>query len=100
MSAEELEQEKSSNEQQIEYIKIEGSPFTIAKVGNEYHLLMGNWKINDETMYSEQEVLNYMESNKWNIVMKMAGCIVYDMVKPVIAAEAIKPLGVHVNKPE
>ena len=32
--------------------------------------------------------------------MRVAGCVVYDMVKPLVVAEALKEKGVIINKPE
>ena len=91
-------------QKELEYSRTEtpilGTPFKIGKHGENYHLIMGTWKINDNAMNSEEEVLSYLEREKWNIIMRVAGCVVYDMVKPLVVAEALKEKGVIINKQE
>ena len=107
-AAQQLYPEKSEKElkemqENLEEVRTEtpitGTPFKIGKHGNGFHLIMGTWKINDEAMENENQVLTYLETEKWNIMMRVAGCVVYDMVKPLVVAEALKAQGAHINKP-
>ena len=89
MNAEELDKLQSSNETTIEYEKLEGTPFTIAKKENKYHLLMGNWKMTDGGEESKSALIEWMQEHHWELIMKVALCICYDFMKPLATIQCL-----------
>lgn len=100
MNAEEINKLRSTSEHEIEYIPIENTPLTIGRRGKEYHLLLGKWKLNDEPFETINQVEVYMKTNMWNLVMKIASSVTFDMVKPYVQIQATKEAGVKINEPE
>lgn len=96
MNAEELAKEQSNLEKIIEYKPIEGTPFNIAYKEPLYYLIMGKWKLTEG--YETQEALEkYIETNQWNLIMKVSSCICYDFMKPLATIQGIHNAGGKVN---
>lgn len=100
LSQEELDKQRSLNEEIIEYEDIPDTPFRIAKKDNTFHLLMGNWKLTERGEYSKTALLIWMDDNKWKIIQRMIGCICYDFMKPLATIQGAMNHGVKINKPE
>lgn len=73
--------EDSSNKIAVEYTKIKGTPFQAARRNEEWHLIMGTYKINKEPLTSIEDVYAYMEEEKWNIIVQMTWIIATDQIK-------------------
>lgn len=73
-NVEETHKENSSKEL-IERIRIDGTPFTATKYGEEWHLMMGRYRLNKEPIKTYADIIEYMEIEKWNIVLMIAAII-------------------------
>ena len=56
-----------------------GTPFWIIETKEGFNLTMGRWKLNPEPMQTEDELLTWMETDKWNILCSMTICIATDV---------------------
>lgn len=57
----------------IEREKIEGTPFTLITLNEEYFMVMGDYKVT-ETTKTKEEQIQKLESEKWLLIMHI--CIV------------------------
>lgn len=65
---------EETNEQSgklIDYIKIEGTPFTMVIKEEKYFITLGNYMMT-EPQESYADALNQLEENKWNIILNMS----------------------------
>lgn len=75
-------QDREQSSKLVEYKKIEGSPFTMAKTEDGITLMMGKWQLIDY-VETEAEILEYLEFNKWELILKVIVCVKNsDVVKP------------------
>ncbi len=63
--------ENSSNA--VQYQKIEDTPFTVCiEFEQDHTILIGQYRINNTPFKTMQECKDYIEKEKWNIVMTIA----------------------------
>lgn len=70
-----------SSDELIERIPITGTPFTIIRNEERYELVMGRFKLAPHPFNSEQEVLQYINTNEWYIVVQMIMAVFNDLIE-------------------
>lgn len=61
---------KTSNSSElVEKEEIKGTPFTIIGMDKKYFLTLGDYRFT-EAMTSKEEVIKYMETNMWDLVLQ------------------------------
>lgn len=67
-------QETHKNGSLIERTKIEGTPFTLINDGEKEFLAMGDYRLTED-LTNEIEIDAYIEKNKWQLIMRIAGIV-------------------------
>lgn len=55
----------------LNYEKVDGTPFTLVKDNEMYYLAMGNYKVTEPTKHKE-DTLKKIEDEKWLLIMHIA----------------------------
>jgi hypothetical protein len=72
-NAEKTNTNKQNSSKPIEYKKIKDTPFTIVITEEKHHtILIGKYRLNNQPLLSEEECEQYIEKEKWNIILTMA----------------------------
>lgn len=80
MNAEDQNKEHSS-EELVERHQIPGSPFTSVKHQDQYYLLMGKYRLNEQPLASHDEVIQYANDNEYDVILKMIMIVFNDLVE-------------------
>lgn len=60
--------------------KIENTPFwIIGDPDNGYNLIMGKWKLTPQTHKTKYELMQWMNKNKYNLILSMIICATQDI---------------------
>lgn len=65
-----------SNSQLIEYVQIEKTPFTAVRKEEEWYLMMGKYRLNDQPFKSLKEVQEDAKDASWFRIMQVVGVMV------------------------
>lgn len=79
MNAGKPDNNDSSNEQLIEREQLIGTPFWAIKQNDKWALIMGKYKMNEGDLKSKEEVLDYIEENIYNIILRMTMILINDV---------------------
>lgn len=71
---------ENSGTKLVDRIKIVGTPFTMVNYGENWYLMMGRYRLNETEYKTQEEVLQYMEDNQWDIILKMIAIIIENPV--------------------
>lgn len=80
MNASEADKSNSSNEELIERQQLEGTPFWIIKMENEYNLIFGKYKITQTPFKDKKTLTQWLNKNQWNIITQLAMIIANDIL--------------------
>lgn len=67
----------SGNEQLIEYHKVEGTPFTIARNGKEWFVLMGKYRLTEDVKTRRNAMQNALKMT-WDRMMQVMQIMITD----------------------
>lgn len=82
-----MKKQTNKQDQIVERIKIEDTPFTLVRYEDKYILTAGGYRIANELFQSEEHAQIWMELNKWNVVSIMVAIITERTVKEVMKTQ-------------
>lgn len=81
ITAKETSNSESNSEKLIERVPLIGTPFTSTKHHDEYHLVMGKYRLNERPLANHEEVIDYANEEEYNIILKMIMIVVNDLIE-------------------
>lgn len=67
----------SESEQLVEYFPVKDTPFTVAKNGKEWYVLMGKYRLT-EAMETKEEAMRDAKGTKWMRIMQVIQIMLTD----------------------
>lgn len=73
-------QPDTPNEPLIEREQLEGTPFWMIKIQDQYNLIMGKYKLTDVPLKDKEEIFSYLQTNMYNIITRIVAIIANNMI--------------------
>lgn len=90
------EQDKQDSSELVENHPLEGTPFVARKIGEQWFLTMGKYKI-AEGFSTITEAIEATKDASWDMLMKVALVIAQDVVAEEIKKLEIRIIEQHIN---